>query len=704
MAIYTFGVLLVASGASMGYLAGKNYGSPGKITGLCVLGSASCAAFFALERRREKTAIIEIQNKLASMEDPSLIDRQLVKSVSKKYGFDITSRQNAKLRPIYEAYLAKMIPIGGQVKEKDIELIKAFKEYLGINDTNAAEAHIDLGRNINRLKSEVDSHRRAAEISKTFQKLIYISDQVFGYEKSKSLLPWKRHFGLNDAKLFLARKEFAKQLFSDRLVKSSKAGLHFNKEVLEEMYTYCDVINLRKEYAVDIINKLTRSTVIAKLSEVLSKNNTTKYNEKSSNVSVLEWVFEYNAFFSTQSRVKNPFSGIKPIRLNDNSEPGIDKKAIEDLYRAFLEQHLKNCELSTLTELKCQQLQLVLGINRKDSSSILRSEINKAYRMALRKTYESYSKNRTNAISLKKLCTSLNLNPKAALEINKSILKQRFEQLVEKGSITTAEEIELNNLRLYLCIKKNEYNDLKNELCGRPYRHTIGETFKKGLYSSETNIQENIRNTALKLRIDNDMAIAHLDLEVRKILMQFIATHRSKTSRVESSKELRNMVLFYNHSVSPILTTITKNVKSNQYPKIKTDFEVKTFNRENNVKTTTKNIQGHVTKKEIVLSEDIELKDRLNLYKKFLHYCVTGNVIELGLGSVITLEHEQKEFSYLKQLGTILGLNQLEISEVHQSMAESAFKMQAQSILTESNLSKEKNGANRRFKKKTGNI
>jgi len=162
------------------------------------------------------------------------------------------------------------------------------------------------------------------------------------------------------------------------------------------------------------------------------------------------------------------------------------------------------------------------------------------------------------------------------------------------------------------------------------------------------------------------------------------------------------MVLFYNHSVSPILTTITKNVKSNQYPKIKTDSEVKTLNRENNVETTTKNIQGHVTKKEIVLSEDIELKDRLNLYKKFLHYCVTGNVIELGLGSVITLEHEQKEFGYLKQLGTILGLSQLEISEVHQSMAESAFKMQAQSILTESNPSKEKMGQIEDLRKKLG--
>ena len=47
----------------------------------------------------------------------------------------------------------------------------------------------------------------------TFQKLIFVSNLVFGDQKSAFLLPWRRVFGLTDSQLSVAKRESAKALF-----------------------------------------------------------------------------------------------------------------------------------------------------------------------------------------------------------------------------------------------------------------------------------------------------------------------------------------------------------------------------------------------------------------------------------------------------------------------------------------------------------
>jgi len=81
---------------------------------------------------------------------------------------------------------------------------------------------------------------------------------------------------------------------------------------------------------------------------------------------------------------------------------------------------------------------------------------------------------------------------------------------------------------------------------------------------------------------------------------------------------------------------------------------------------------------------------------------VTGNVVELGLGSAIVLEHDIKEFTYLKHLGDILGLSQSELAEVHQSMAELAFRTQVQLIIDKGDLTPKKMEQIKNLEKKLG--
>jgi len=88
---------------------------------------------------------------------------------------------------------------------------------------------------------------------------------------------------------------------------------------------------------------------------------------------------------------------------------------------------------------------------------------------------------------------------------------------------------------------------------------------------------------------------------------------------------------------------------------------------------------GH--QKDISLRDDLPSAQRSELYKTFLLFCMTGDQMSAPMGSTITIERDQSEFTRLAQLGDVLGLNPLELSEVHRGLAEEAFRANAQQLL-----------------------
>lgn len=50
----------------------------------------------------------------------------------------------------------------------------------------------------------VHYHAPPPRPSQAFQRLIYISQVVFGDQKAAFLLPWRRTFNLNDAQIFVS--------------------------------------------------------------------------------------------------------------------------------------------------------------------------------------------------------------------------------------------------------------------------------------------------------------------------------------------------------------------------------------------------------------------------------------------------------------------------------------------------------------------
>ena len=87
------------------------------------------------------------------------------------------------------------------------------------------------------------------------------------------------------------------------------------------------------------------------------------------------------------------------------------------------------------------------------------------------------------------------------------------------------------------------------------------------------------------------------------------------------------------------------------------------------------------SQKEITLANDLALRDRQDIYRNFLLYCMSGDTVALPMGSTVVVERDESEFARLSQLGEVLGLSQFDVAHVHKELAETAFRNQVSTAL-----------------------
>ena len=212
-----------------------------------------------LKEKRESAAIIELCNVLVEMNDPSLLTREMVESVEAKYGVKLCESCLEEMKSLYGTYVEAVIPPGADPLSGSEPLsIQNFKQALGLTDEDAAPVHIDVGRRVLRGRLEASSRCEDFEARKTFQKLIYVSNLVFGERKAAFLLPWTRVFGLTDAQVQVARRDNAKSLFQNNI---SAMVLKPDEAMLKNLKEYQAQVRLAEEEAADVIIAAEQSTL-----------------------------------------------------------------------------------------------------------------------------------------------------------------------------------------------------------------------------------------------------------------------------------------------------------------------------------------------------------------------------------------------------------------------------------------------------------
>ena len=342
----------------------------------------------------------------------------------------------------------------------------------------------------------------------------------------------------------------------------------------------------------------------------------------------------------------------------------------------------------------------------------------------------------------------------AALALHESLYRQKLSSFLEKSHITDEDDAELARLQKLLCVPNDVRNSIHKDMCGDIFRKTVSNALAAGIDRFSFDDRQEIKRVMEAVKLSRDVAKEILDEVARKLLLQYISTSRSQKDRIASAKELKKMVFFSNLVLAPLVddlkTEEERKQEAEQAAQQKEIQELMAKAREEAEKEKEKEASGEESEegesdkgeqpvgvqdqadgdkeeasdkeetpkslekaenaaasraegevvgedgtvmksqKDINLAQDMALQDRLDVYKNYLMYCMTGDVIQGPMGVQMVAERDESEFARLSQLGDILGLTQMDVVQVHQGLAEQAYKAQVQQYMGDGMLTPER--------------
>ncbi|GAU27288.1 hypothetical protein TSUD_125690 [Trifolium subterraneum] len=641
---------VIAGAVAAGFSLGSKFGGSrnAAIGGAVAIGMAGGAAAYALNAAAPQVAAVNLHNFVSDLDDPSMLKTEDIDGIANRYGVKKQDEVfKAELCEIYREFVSSVLPPGGEeLKGDEADRIISFKNSLGIDDPDAANMHIEVGRKYFRLRLEVGDPEAGIEQRRAFQKLIFVSYLVFG-EASSFLLPWKRIFQFTDSQVEVAIRDNAQRLYASKLKSISR--------VIE---------------AVEELDK-----ILAFNSLLISLRN--------------------------HADVDQFARGVGPVSLLGGKYDG-DRK-IEDLkllYRAYVTNalaggHMEDNKLAALT-----QLRNIFGLGIREAEEITIDVTSKVYRKHLAKAFSGGELEMADskAAFLQNLCDELHFDPQKACKIHEEIYRQKLQHLVTGGELSEEGAAALLRLRVMLCIPQNTVETAHSDICGSLFGKVVMEAIASGVDGYDAEIRKSVRKAAHGLQLTREIALSIASKAVRKMFITYIKRARGVEDSKESAKELKKMITFNTLVVTELVKDIkgeSDDVSSEELVEVVAETEDEEWDALPTLRKTNPDKEliekmGKPGQTEITLKDDLPARDRTDLYKTYLVYCLTGDVTNIPFGAQITKKKNDSEFIFLNQLGGILGMSVKEIVDVHRSLAEQAFRKQAEVILADGQLTKAK--------------
>jgi len=717
----------LALGATVG---GKVGGTAGKAVLTAGLGAAAAAVVATADKKRVSAAPKALWNGMMNR-DPSTITKSEVDAIGAKFGMkDMAKECPEGVTELYDAYLMSVIPMGDDpVQGWEPEALKNFRAQLGLEDADAANAHIEVGRRLFRKRIELGDKDADLESRREFQKLVYISTRTFGEAQAKFLLPWNRIFRVSDAQVTLALKDSASNLLKNTLEKSGAIAT-LDDDSLAAAKAFQTEVNLNDADAAEVVHTLAQNHVVSRVEKAaeLASARTVNSDYTAANALLTE-ILDYNKKLASKS---GALPGLKAVNLFGTSFADKSSEA-KTLFTNFLTQGCEDGTFSAELKERAGALKVLFGMGNKEAEDVVIEVTTKVYREQLRDAVKSGALDNAEspASVLQKICEALQFPPEIAAQVNKENYRAKMEQVMEKKSLTDEDVEALSRVRRLLCVPKDVVDQCTREICGAVFKSQVQAALSVGTEAFTPELRDRCKKAKQQVRITDEMALEILKAEVVKAFMAYIRVARTKQNKIEQSKEIRKMVFFNQTVVSPMVSDVTKAaaedaakelaalLKEAQEAAKKEEEEEKKAEEAEKAKAAEakakeekkEDAEGAEEKKEekkeeimaeekkeekaedVVKMEEPAYQKTVNLreemdpvtsqaiYQDYLMFCMQGDTVNAPMGVQITIERDQSEFTRLTQLGDILGLNQMEVGMVHKGLADKAFRAQAEQML-----------------------
>lgn len=250
-----------------------------------------------------------------------------------------------------------------------------------------------------------------------------------------------------------------------------------------------------------------------------------------------------------------------------------------------------------------------------------------------------------------------------------------------------------------LCVPQQTVEAAHSDICGSLFEKVVKDAISSGVEGYDGEVKKAVRKAAHGLRLTREAAMSIASKAVRRIFVIYIKRARAAENRTEAAKELKKLITFNTLVVTELVADIkgessdTSEEEPIKEEEKQTDEDEEEWESLETLKKITPSKElaekmGKPGQTEINLKDDLPERDRTDLYKTYLLYCLTGEVTKIPFGASITTKKDDSEYVLLSQLGGILGLTTKEIVDVHRGLAEQAFRQQAEVILADGQLTK----------------
>ncbi|RCV42340.1 hypothetical protein SETIT_9G208600v2 [Setaria italica] len=692
----------IAAGYGIGLRAGGGSRAVA-VAGAAVLGAASVAGAAAVNSVVPEVAAVGLHNYVAGHDDPTNLDNGEVEAIAKKYGVSTQDAAfKAELCDLYARYIYSVLPPGDEdLKGSEVQAITKFKRALGLDDVDAANMHMEIGRHIYRERLETSDRDADMEQRRAFQKLIYVSNLVFG-DQSAFLLPWKRLFGVTESQIDIAMRENAKNLYSSQL-KSIGRGLDIGTliDVRRAQLAY----KLSDEIAAEMFREHAKKLVEENISSALDIMKSRIPDSLTKAVEEVKSVIRFNSLLTILS--KHPQAdrfarGLGPISLGGEYDHDRRADDLKILYKAYATEVLSDGIVDDEKLAPLNELRNVFGLGKREAEGILSDVKAHIYRRTLAKAFNTeLASVPSKAAFLQILCEKLQFDPELASKMHEEIYRQKLQQFVADGELSKEEVEALMAFQVRLCIPQETVDAAHTEICGQLFEKVVKEAIAS-VDGYDADRREAVRKAAQSLNLKKEAAMVIFSKAVRKLFLSYIQRAKEADNPIETAKELKKLISFNTVVVSELLADIKGELSStaeteassaasesegedDEYEWESLDTLRKTRPDKELKEKLRKSIQ-----KEITLKDDIPLRDRTELYETYLKFCISGETTNVSFGTAISTKKDNSEFLMLKQLGDILGLTRKEAQDVHIKFTEKAFVQQAEVILADGKLTEAK--------------
>jgi len=696
--------------------------------------AASAAAVAALgvqgKKKRDSAAVVALYNKIVDLPDPCDLSPELVNKVGADFGINMHKDDVEGLSKIYSQYLEAMIPSGEkQLNGDEAPSVLAFKNALGLSDEDAAPVHIEVARRLFRQGYETKDRAMQFEQRKAFQRLIYVSQIVFGEAKSAFLLPWRRLFNITDAQIFVARRDNARAIFRAYLEKEG-GDLPADRHFLRQLRDQQQQIKMMDETAIEVVREASRKHVEGLLEKALTHVKASiKSRDATKVITPVQEAIEYSRKLTRYANEEDLIPGLGPVILAGGTL-AVEGRArdLKDLYKLYVEERMaRSAAFDTKIKEDAHDLQAMLGLNAAAVQALQDESAGRLYKKLLREQVTSGKLDAAESPAqvLGDMCDRVGFSPEAALDLHKGLYKAKLVTLTEGRTLTDANVAELARIRRILCLPVDVVRKVQRETSGKQLEEAISDIYMMGAKPVTDADMAGIDQVIKDMRIESEVALEVFTETTRERLrayvQQAIKERGANQDRKASAAVLKKLVQFNAIVVTPMLERVKgtdaakkeiaeimakameqAKAEGAEGPTIEAEI-ISGANKQEQVGAVQKAMaasrgafdeEERRAQKEITLKEDVAPENRALLYKDFLMSTMSGDVVELPVGGTIRRKVSQSartaDMWRLQTLADLLGMGQAEISAVQGELAESAYKSQAQEVLRSGPLTEER--------------